>query len=287
VLSCSNALLSGRHRRVLRTVSRSTSPRGLDQAGYKRPLTILTVHTISQVHTTTPDSTSSTPGMSSPAALYGSAPIYVGLATCTGRRQIRFSSCRPDPDRAGVRLRAGAAGFVLSSYCRKLRPHDCTSARRLPRPAEGPTRTRSTAARPISPLNPIPGAKSPSSPTLAVDAYLRAQDQHGARPRSSSSAPLPRRRIFGRAGSEPSRRPRLTTRRDGELSAALVGIEPQREEAPTSGCAYDRGWRSPAVENTPRRARSVRSQSAPSSSAVRNRPHDVRDPRADDLVAGG
>jgi Calcineurin-like phosphoesterase superfamily domain len=134
--------------------------RALDQAGYKRSLTILTGHDhLQHVNHYGPIDVVDA-GTVGASGLYGIGADYVGLGDLhwtAGNPVLEAADLIQIEPVSGV---AQAQRVVLSSDC-ALAHTDCTSAVDYLDPREGPNTNAIDGARPISPLNPITGAKVP------------------------------------------------------------------------------------------------------------------------------
>ncbi|HEY1510300.1 MAG TPA: metallophosphoesterase family protein [Solirubrobacteraceae bacterium] len=132
----------------------------LDQAGYKRPLTILTGHDhLQHVNHDGPIDVVDA-GTVGASGLYGVGADYVGLGDLhwtAGNPVLEAADLIQIEPVSGV---AQAQRVVLSSDC-ALAHTDCTSAVDYLDPREGPNTNAINGAHPISPLDPIAGAKVP------------------------------------------------------------------------------------------------------------------------------
>jgi hypothetical protein len=132
----------------------------LDHDGYKRPLTILTGHDhLQHVNHDGPIDVVDA-GTVGASGVYGIGADYVGLG------DLHWTASDPVLEAADliqiepVSGVAQAQRVVLSSDC-ALSHTDCTSAVDYLDPREGPDTRAIDGAHPISPLNPITGAKVP------------------------------------------------------------------------------------------------------------------------------
>lgn len=134
--------------------------RALDEAGYRRPLTILTGHDhIQHVNHDGPVDVVDA-GTVGASGLYGIGADYVGLGDLhwtAGDPVLEAADLIQIEPVSGV---AQAQRVVLSSDC-ALSHTDCTSAVDYLDPREGPKTNAIHGARPISPLAPIAGARVP------------------------------------------------------------------------------------------------------------------------------
>ncbi|HET7046918.1 MAG TPA: metallophosphoesterase family protein [Solirubrobacteraceae bacterium] len=134
--------------------------RALDQAGYKRPLTILTGHDhLQHVNHDGPIDVVDA-GTVGASGLYGIGADYVGLGDLhwmAGDPVLEAADLIQIEPVSGV---AQAQRVVLSPDCSLSHTH-CASAVDYLDPREGPKTNAIHGARPISPLAPIAGARVP------------------------------------------------------------------------------------------------------------------------------